>query len=168
MRHKGTSIVFFTIRMLSYYVLVISLSKSTPMKKSIVFLSVFVLATISVWSQTKPIKIVFDLTSGDTLDHQVALRHISLEAQAHPDAQLELVVYGKAMPIFVKGQSTVSKSIQELQGNKNVSFKVCEVTMKRFNVSTNDLLPGVQTVPDGILEIVARQGEGWGYIKESH
>jgi intracellular sulfur oxidation DsrE/DsrF family protein len=72
------------------------------------------------------------------------------------------------MPIFVKGQSTVAKAVQELEGNKNVSFKVCQVTMKRYEIDTSQLLPGVETVPDGILEIVSKQGEGWGYIKESH
>jgi intracellular sulfur oxidation DsrE/DsrF family protein len=139
----------------------------TTMKKLIIPI-LFVTFSITTWAQTKPIKIVFDLTSGDTLDHQVALRHIALEAKAHPDAQLELVVYGKAMPIFVKGQSTVAKAVQELEGNKNVSFKVCQVTMKRYEVDTSQLLPGVEPVPDGILEIVSKQGEGWGYIKETH
>ncbi|HEX5172091.1 MAG TPA: DsrE family protein, partial [Cyclobacteriaceae bacterium] len=118
--------------------------------KKVIPLFLFLMAIASTsWSQAKPIKIVFDLTSGDTLDHQVALRHISLEAKAHPDAQLELVVYGKAMPIFVKDQSTVAKGIQELASNKNVSLRVCAQTMKHYNVTTNDLLPGVQTVPDG-------------------
>ncbi|HEX5112720.1 MAG TPA: DsrE family protein [Saprospiraceae bacterium] len=138
------------------------------MKKQIHLLSTLLFISTMALAQSKPIKIVFDLTSGDTLDHQVALRHISLEAKAHPDAQLELVVYGKAMPIFVKDQSTVAKGIQELASNKNVSLRVCAQTMKHYNITTNDLLPGVQTVPDGILEVVAKQGEGWGYIKESH
>ena len=30
------------------------------------------------------------------------------------------------------------------------------------------LLPGVQTVPDGIYEIVSKQQEHWGYIKVMH
>ena len=139
-----------------------------PAMKKFILPILLITFSLASSAQTIPIKIVFDLTSGDTLDHQVALRHISLEAKAHPDAQLELVVYGKAMPIFVKGQSTVAKAIQELEGNKNVSFKVCEVTMKRYQVETSQLLPGVETVPDGILEIVSKQGEGWGYIKETH
>jgi intracellular sulfur oxidation DsrE/DsrF family protein len=39
--------------------------------------------------------------------------------------------------------------------------------MKRYNVAKTQLLPGVETVPDGIIEIIDRQREGWGYIKEA-
>ena len=38
--------------------------------------------------------------------------------------------------------------------------------MKRYNVAKGELLPGIATVPDAIMEIVEKQGEGWGYIKE--
>ena len=68
----------------------------------------------------------------------------------------------------LKEKSTVSKSIQKLENSSNVSFKVCEETMKRYNVDKSQLLPKMGTVPDAILEIVTKQGEGWGYIKESH
>jgi intracellular sulfur oxidation DsrE/DsrF family protein len=39
--------------------------------------------------------------------------------------------------------------------------------MKRHKVDVSQLIPGVTTVPDGILEIIKRQSEGWGYIKEA-
>ena len=38
--------------------------------------------------------------------------------------------------------------------------------MKRHNVDASQLLPGVTVVPDAIMEIVTKQNEGWGYIKE--
>jgi hypothetical protein len=40
--------------------------------------------------------------------------------------------------------------------------------MKSQKVDVSQLLPGVQTVPDGIYEIITKQKEGWGYIKASH
>jgi uncharacterized protein len=40
--------------------------------------------------------------------------------------------------------------------------------MKRYKVNESQLIVGVEIVPDGILEIVQRQAEGWGYIKEAH
>jgi len=138
------------------------------MKKSILSLLLAVLATASALSQEKPVKIVFDITSKDTLDHQTVMRHVSLMAKAYPESQFEVVVYGGALPMFLKDKSTVSKSIEELSINKNVSFKACEGTMKRFNADKSMLVPGVGTVPDAIIEIVTKQGEGWGYIKESH
>jgi intracellular sulfur oxidation DsrE/DsrF family protein len=119
-------------------------------------------------AQQKPVRIVFDVTSRDTLVHQATLRHVTGMAKAYPDSKFEVVVYGGALPMFVKGQSTIAKSISALEGNKNVSFKVCEVTMKRYNIDTSQLLPHVEPVPDAIIEIVTKQGEGWGYIKEAH
>jgi intracellular sulfur oxidation DsrE/DsrF family protein len=120
------------------------------------------------FAQTKPVKIVFDVTSSDTLVHQAALRHVTEMAKAYPQSSFEVVVYGGAMLMFVKGKSTVSKSIQKLEGNSNVSFAVCEQTMVRYKIDKSQLLTNVRTVPDGILEIVNKQAEGWGYIKEAH
>lgn len=117
--------------------------------------------------QQKPVKIVFDVSSGDTLIHQAAIRHVSSMAKAYSDAQFEVVVYGNALPMFVKGKSTVEDQIQSLAPNRNVSFKVCEVTMKRKQVDRSQIIQNVSPVADAIIEIVTRQGEGWGYIKEA-
>jgi uncharacterized protein len=122
---------------------------------------------LSSFAQNKPVKIVFDITSKDTLTHQAVLRHVTGMAKSYPDARMEVIVYGGALPMLTS-KSTVSKDIEKLAGNKNVAFKVCSISMKRFNVAETDLLKGVVMVPDGILEIVNRQSEGWGYIKESH
>jgi uncharacterized protein len=117
-------------------------------------------------AQNKNAKIVFDITSKDTLAHQTVMRHIKGLAEAYPNTQLEVVVYGGALPMLMTEKSTEAKKIQELVQNKNISFRACEGTMKRYNVTKNQLLPGVATVPDAIMEIVQKQGEGWGYIKE--
>ncbi len=127
----------------------------------------FVLSSFG-WAQTKPIKIVFDVTSKDTLIHQATVRHVSLESAAHPEALLEIVIYGGAISMVVKNKSVVAPGVLQLTANKNVSIKVCEETMKRYKIDKSQLLTGVQTVPDGILEIVEKQGLGWGYIKEAH
>ena len=135
------------------------------MKKSLIILFGLLLPLI-VFSQSKPVKIVFDITAKDTLAHQATLRHVSSMAQAYPDSKFEVVIYGGALPMVVKGQSTVAKSIKALENNKNVSFKACAVTMKRYNIEPSQLLPHTEVVPDAIMEIVSKQGEGWGYIKE--
>jgi intracellular sulfur oxidation DsrE/DsrF family protein len=44
---------------------------------------------------------------------------------------------------------------------------VCAVALKNNNLDKSQLLPGVETVPDGIYEIISKQHEGWGYIKAS-
>ncbi len=70
--------------------------------------------------------------------------------------------------MVLKDESTVAEAMLALKDNKNVYFKVCEASMKRRKMSASDLIAGVTSVPDGILEIVTKQGEGWAYIKEAH
>lgn len=138
------------------------------MKKYLFTIIILLLFSFITWGQTQPVKIIFDVTSKDTLTHQATLRHISGMAAAYPTSEFEVVVYGGALPMFIKGKSTVANGIQKLESNKNVSFKVCEVTMKRYSVDKSQLLPNITIVPDAIMEIVMKQKEGWGYIKESH
>jgi len=136
--------------------------------KNIITAFALQMVVVAAVAQTNPIRVVFDITSKDTLAHQGALRHMALMAKSYPQSTFELVVYGSALPMFVKGQSTIEKAMAPLIGNKNVSFKVCSSTMKRYNVDKAQLITGVEVVPDAIMEIVIKQGEGWGYIKEGN
>ena len=136
------------------------------MKKLLI--SLLVISGFELAAQTKPVKIVFDVTSSDTLIHRAALRHVSGMAKAYPQLIFEVVIYGGAIAMVQNDKSTVAKNIKLLENNSNVSFKVCEETMKRYKITKDQLLPKVGTVPDAIIEIVTKQGEGWGYIKEAH
>ena len=119
-----------------------------------------------VLAQENPIKIVFDVTSSDEKVHQAAIRHAKAMSNAYPQSQFEVVVYSGAMNMVLKGKSSVQSEIEGLPGNATVV--VCEGTMKRHQANSSDLIDGVGTVPDGIMEIVSKQSEGWGYIKESN
>ena len=113
-------------------------------------------------------KVVFDLTSRDSLDHKAVLRWAGEVAKASTDAKVEVVMYGQGVHMMVKGKSTVEDAITKLMDNKNVSFKVCAVALKAQNLDRSQLIPGVEVVPDGIYEIISKQREGWGYIKAVH
>lgn len=135
--------------------------------KSYILFFLFLLPSFA-FAQTKPVRIVFDVTSDDSLTHQVVLRHVKGMVKAYPAAALEVVIYGGAWPMVVNGKSSLNGAVAELAAEKNVAFKLCGVTMERYQVQRSDLVKGVEVVPDAIIEIVTRQGEGWGYIKESH
>lgn len=119
-------------------------------------------------AQTKPVKILFDVTSKDSLTHQAVLRHVKGMSTAYTSSNFEVVVYGGAIEMLLKDKSTVSKDIATVSTHKNVTFAVCAETMRRQNIDKSQLLPGIVVVPDAIMEIVTKQGEGWGYIKEAH
>lgn len=138
------------------------------MKKHMVLTALLLLLLHFSEAQTKDYKVVFDLTSNDTADHKSLIRWLNGISQSNADAKLEVVFYGQSLGMVTKDKSTVGDDIRKLTANKNISFKVCEAAMKRQKIDKTQLLPGVETVPDGIYEITLRQGEGWGYIKAAH
>lgn len=131
---------------------------------NLIFAIVFSLAT---FAQDKPVKIVFDVTSDNVNVHGTTVRHVKAMSKAYPDSKFEVVMYSGAMDMVLKDKSSVAEEMEALAKNENVSFVICEGTMKRHKVDASQLIPGVTTVPDGILEIIKRQAEGWGYIKEA-
>ena len=118
-------------------------------------------------AQKVPYNVVFDVTTKDTVVHQMVIRWINEILTTDPMANIEVVYYAKSLDMVTQGKSVVSADVEKFATRKNVSFKVCQVAMKNNNVELSQLLPGVSTVPDGIYEIISRQHDGWGYIKAS-
>lgn len=137
------------------------------MKRHIIFV-LLILASHFLLAQSKPYNVVFDLTSKDTLDHKAVIRWANEIFKTKSDAKLEVVLYGQALDMVVKDKSVVGDDLKELLVKKNLDVKVCAASMKRHNIDKSQLLPGVEVVPDGIYEIITKQGEGWGYIKVTH
>jgi intracellular sulfur oxidation DsrE/DsrF family protein len=116
------------------------------------------------WAQSD-YKVVFDLTSNDSMVHKSVMRWVNGISGSVPDSKLEVVMYGPGIFMVTKGRSVVEDAVTKLAASKNVTFAVCGVALKNLGVSKEQLLPGVEVVPDGIYEILLRQREGWGYIK---
>jgi intracellular sulfur oxidation DsrE/DsrF family protein len=135
------------------------------MKKYITMALVLFFSTM-LSAQENPVKIVFDVTSDNTKVHQAAVRHVKFMSRAYPDSQFEVVMYSGSINMVLKDKSSVAIDMEALAKDKNISFVICEGTMKRHKIEKSQLIPGVTTVPDGILEIIMKQKEGWGYIKE--
>ncbi|MBK7358885.1 MAG: DsrE family protein [Saprospiraceae bacterium] len=134
------------------------------MKNALLF-SCLLLCGNFLKAQSAPYNVVFDVTSKDTIVHQMVIRWIKEITNTAPDANIEVVFYAKSMDMITTGNSVVSNDVIKFAAKKNVAFKVCEVALKNNALDKSQLLPGVQTVPDGIYEIISRQHEGWGYIK---
>lgn len=131
-------------------------------------LTIILLFVSQFASAQKDYKVVFDLTSGDTLSQQTAIRWVNEIIKAEPTAQVEVVMFGKGLPLAVKDKSALASDVMGLATNKNVAFKVCAIALANQKIDKSQLLTGVQVVPDGIYEIVSKQREGWGYIKVAH
>ena len=138
------------------------------MKTHLFFAGLILLVNATGYSQTKDYKVVFDLTSKDTINQQAVIREIGLIKEANPESRLEVVIYGQGLDLAVKGRSAQEDAVQRLISSNTASFKVCAMTMKRNHIGQEQLVPGVEVVPDGIYEIISKQREGWGYIKVAH
>ena len=134
-------------------------------------LFVVLLALLSlgfVRAQSHPYRVVFDLTSRDSLEQKAVLRWIKEVGTSSPNAQMEVVMYAKGFELVMPDRSAYVAEVKEAMKSPNVTFKVCAIALKNNNVDKSQLLPGVQTVPDGIYEIVSKQQDHWGYIKVMH
>ena len=131
------------------------------------FIAVFLLSSSVLYAQQPDYKVVFDLTSKDTLDQRSVVRWVSEVSKASADAKVEVVMYGQGFN-FVLNKSMYADAVTKLAANKNVSFKVCAIALKNNNVDQSQLLSCVEVVPDGIYEIITKQRQGWGYIKAVH
>ncbi|HTQ27652.1 MAG TPA: DsrE family protein [Puia sp.] len=137
--------------------------------KKVILLFAWLLCICTLLSaQSANYKVVFDMTSKDSIDQKAVIRWITEVITANPDAQTEVVMFGMGTALALKEKSLVADAVTKLAANKNVAFKICSIAMKNQHVDAKDLVPGVQIVPDGIYEIISRQRDGWGYIKVSH
>jgi len=142
--------------------------KINYMRKYLLCLTITMLAVTFASAQAKNYKVVFDMSSRDTVNQQAIVREIALITGANPDAKLEVVIYGQGLDLAVKDRSGQQSAVQKIIAENKATFKVCAMTMKRNNIDNTQLVPGVEVVPDGIYEIVSKQQEGWGYIKVGH
>lgn len=113
---------------------------------------------------TAPHRIVFQLSTADTLAHKALMKQIRNITSVAPDTKIEVVCHGPGLNVLVKDKTTVQASIQAFQ-NPNITFVACEFSMKERNVSKEQIIPEAGFVKAGILEIVIKQEAGWSYIK---
>jgi uncharacterized protein len=134
-----------------------------------VFAGLLVIASLGFARASRdPYRVVFDLTSRDTLEQKAVLRWLREVGTSSPDAQMEVVMYGKGFELVMPERSGYTADVQAAIRNPNVKFKVCAIALRNNNIDKSQLLPGVETVPDGIYELVSRQQDHWGYIKVMH
>jgi intracellular sulfur oxidation DsrE/DsrF family protein len=138
------------------------------MKRLVLIMGLALSSLVFANAQDKSYRVVFDLTSRDTLDQKAVMRWVGEISASHPEAQMEVVMYGKGFELVMPEKSAFITEVNNAMKNPNVAFKVCQVALKNNNVDRTRILADVHTVPDGIYEILMKQREGWGYIKVGH
>jgi len=131
--------------------------------KYFIFASLLFISVI-VCGQQKPQKIIYDISSADTAAQSTIFRQFNNILKAAPETKIEVVYHGKAIMGVVTDSSFFPEQVK-LALQKGVIISACNNSLKRVKVDPSRVLPGVQVVPVAILELSAKQQEGWSYIK---
>lgn len=79
-------------------------------------------------------------------------------------ALIEVVAHGPGIALVLRRKTPAAEQVQELL-QQGVRFVACRNTMQELGLQEADLLPGVQIVPSGAVEVLRRQQEGYGYFR---
>jgi uncharacterized protein len=113
---------------------------------------------------TKKHKVVFQLTSADTITHKNLVRQLENLKAAAPNAKVEVVCHNDGIQFLRTATTKQSEKISELS-QAGIDFVACENTMKQRKISREELTASCRTVQAGILEIMMKQEKKWSYIK---
>ncbi|MDA8192475.1 MAG: DsrE family protein [Thermaerobacter sp.] len=108
--------------------------------------------------------VLFHVNEPEPSKHRAVLKSIGNLLAEMPEAVVELVVQGEAIPMVVAERSTVVADLQDLQG-RGLLVAVCRNTMVAKGVQASQLLPGSMVVPSAVGELVNKQAGGAAYVK---
>ncbi|MBP8193304.1 MAG: DsrE family protein [Chitinophagales bacterium] len=109
-------------------------------------------------------KIIFQLTTNDTMAHKALMKQLNNITTVAPTTKIEIVCHGPGLEMLITEKSIVHQKIKQLSAI-GVSFIACEFSMKERNVPQDKIIPEAGYVKAGIIEIVSKQEQGWSYIK---
>jgi len=135
------------------------------MKKSFL-LTVFISLSALSFAQQK-MKLVFDLSSEDTLSHAAVYRQINNVLVDIPDLQVEVVLHGQAVRYMLKDSSYFNSRIATAK-SKGVTLAVCNNSLRRLKIDPSQVKSEAIVVPSAVGELVRKQHDGWAYIKAGH
>ncbi len=108
---------------------------------------------------------VVHLLSGDEDEQETALaiaRNL-LEDETDSIDDVAIVVQSKGI-VTVTNDAETSDDVQSLLED-GVSVRACSNTLEMMDLEESDLLEGVETVPEGAVEVTRLQEEGYGYLR---
>jgi intracellular sulfur oxidation DsrE/DsrF family protein len=111
-----------------------------------------------------PTGAVLHLTDASAGRHRAVLRNaLNLLPEVERGAPIELVVQGEAICLALPGRVTANALTEALDAG--IILVVCRNSMGSQNMNDEDLIPGAVTVTSAVGHLVARQGQGWAYLR---
>jgi hypothetical protein len=111
------------------------------------------------------VKVVLHVSEG-TRQAKLALYMAKRDLDLDPRARVAIVAYGEGVQFLQNDRlfSDEGPKVAALAA-RGVVFKVCENSLRAANLGRGDLLPRVEVVPSGTLEIARLQRAGYAYIR---
>ena len=110
-------------------------------------------------------KAVFQVSDGDPQKWNLALNNVRNVQQdlGAENVDVEIVAYGPGIGML-KGDSPVATRVADAL-KQGVKVVACENTMRGQKLTYGDMLPNIGYVPAGVTELMAKQREGYAYIR---
>ena len=111
------------------------------------------------------LKVVVHINVSESGIQGAGLKNVTNILKEVPDARVEVVCHGSGIGLVEKARTDHAAGVETLI-KKGVRFVACENTMRQKSIRKEDLLPGVDTVPSGALEVIRKQRrDGYAYFK---
>lgn len=115
-------------------------------------------------------KVVFEVTMDGAEKWKAALRNVenvqkSLGAMT---TKIEVVTHGKGIEMLLATTAAANpemKATVEKLHTSGVVFAVCENSLRRMQITKDQLVPLATTVDSGVSEVIRKQEAGYAYIK---
>lgn len=113
----------------------------------------------------KRYRVVIQVSDGEPGSWGVALNNVRniQNRVGEKNADIEIVAYGPGIDML-KSNSPVGGRIGETMAT-GVRVLACENTMQGRKLTRKNMLPKIGYVPAGVVELIAKQQEGWAYIR---
>lgn len=110
-------------------------------------------------------KSVIHLLSGDETEQETALaiaRNL-LEDETGSIEDVAIVVQADGVNAITTGVETEDQVKALL--DDDVSFKACRNTLDTMDLDESDVIEGIETVPEGAVEVTRLETDGYAYIR---
>ena len=110
-------------------------------------------------------KVIFQVSDNDPAKWSLALNNARNVQQdlGKNNVEIEIVAYGPGINML-KAESVVGTRVDEALA-AGVKVVACENTMRNQKLAKQDMLPKVDYVMAGVVELMQKQQQGWAYLR---
>lgn len=110
-------------------------------------------------------RVVFEVTMEGSEQWTGVLDNVeNLRRSLGNETELEVVAHSKGLGMLIAKDNALIDRMKKL-AKDGVVFAACQNTMKKRNVTKDQLVPFATTTDSGVAEVIRKQEAGWSYLK---